>query len=80
MNKDNRTDPKVAYWLRKYLLLQGSVHMANLGPMSLAFAKAAQSQDVIVWRETTYGMLLKEFQQLQATQCRLSLCIMNGDE
>ena len=61
MNEDNRTDPEVAYWFPKYLLLRGSVRMADLGPMSPAFEKAARSQDMIGWRETTEGMLSKEF-------------------
>ena len=80
MNEDNRTDPEVAYWFPKYLLLQGSVRMADLGPMSPAFEKAARSQNMIGWRETTEGMLLKDFWQLQTAHCSLLSCVVTGDD
>ena len=80
METGNRTDPEIAYWVPKYLLLQGCSRFSNLGPMSPAVLRLARCQDEIGWREMLEGMISKEFREIQTAHCMMAPCAMNGDD
>ena len=80
MESGNHTDPEIAYWVPKYLLLRGCVWFSSLGAMSPSFLKAARSQDEIGWREMLERMVSKEFREIQRAHCLMAPCKMNGDD
>ena len=80
METGNQTDPEIAYWVPKFLLLRGSTRFGSLGAMSTAMQRLANSQDEIGWREMLEGMVSKEFREIQTAHCMLAPCAMNGDD
>ena len=80
METGNRTDPEIAYWVPKFLLLRGSTRFGSLGAMSTAMQRLANSQDEIGWRKMLEGMVSKEFREIQTAHCMLAPCAMNGDD
>ena len=78
--KGNRTDPEIAYWVPKYLLLRGCSPFSSLGAMSPAILRLARCQDEIGWREMLEGMISKEFREIQTAHCMVAPCAMNGDD
>ena len=42
MEQDNPTDPELAYWLAKYILMRGTEIFAELGPMSPSMLQVAK--------------------------------------
>jgi hypothetical protein len=61
LEKDDITDPELAYWIPKYILMQGDEPFANLGAMSARMLALARSQDTIRWRNFTEGYILLGF-------------------
>ena len=49
MTERNRMDDEAAFWIQKYLLLQGKVWMSDLGDMSPGMAEVASAFDIIGW-------------------------------
>ncbi len=47
MEADGRTDPELAYWIPKYILMQGDKPFLTLGYMSPKLKALAESQDRI---------------------------------
>ena len=78
MNQDNRTDPALAYWIEKYLLLRGCNSFASMGTMNTSLRQAAESQDLIGWVEFLHGKVSVEIAKLQRFHCAASPCRMNG--
>jgi hypothetical protein len=58
MEVDGRTDPELAYWIPKYILMQGDKPFLTLGYMSPKLKALAESQDRIGWRNFTEGTYL----------------------
>ena len=80
MNQDNRTDPALAYWIEKYLLLRGCNSFASMGTMNTSLRQAAESQDLIGWVEFLHGKVSVEIAKLQRFHCAASPCRMNGTD
>ena len=78
MHQDGRTDPALAYWIEKYLLLRGCVSFASMGTMSTSLRQAAVSQDMIGWIEFLHGKVSVEIASIQQFHCAVSPCRMNG--
>ena len=78
--QDARTNSELVYWIPKYILFRGQRPMASLGPMSARMLRAAQSQDLIGWREFMEGKISKEIAAIQCTHSAVPPCRMNGDD
>ena len=79
LNEDHRTEPELAYWIPKYLLMRGR-DFARLGPMSPSLQRLAASQDLIGWREFLEGRISNEFRAIQTLHCASAPRKMNGDD
>ena len=51
MEADKKTDPELAYWIPKYILMRGDKPFLALGYMSPKLKALAESQDKIGWCE-----------------------------
>ena len=80
MHQDGRTNPELAYWVPKYVLLRGQRAMRSLGPMSVSMHQAAASQDMIGWHEFMEGKVSKRIANIQTRHCAEAPCMMNGDD
>ena len=80
MEQDNRTDPELAYWLAKCILMRGKKPFAELGPMTPSMLRVAKCQDIIGWKLFLEGRIAKEIRLLQTFHCSASPCRMNGDD
>mmetsp|Transcript_28742 Transcript_28742/g.61286 ORF Transcript_28742/g.61286 Transcript_28742/m.61286 type:complete len:178 (-) Transcript_28742:502-1035(-) len=76
----DRTDPALAYWIKKYLLLHGCNSFASMSTMTAtaSLRQAAESQDKIGWFEFLHGKALVEIGAIQRFHCAVLLCQMNG--
>jgi hypothetical protein len=45
LDTDGRTDPELAYWIPKYILMQGDKPFSTMGYMSPKLKALAESQD-----------------------------------
>ena len=80
MEQNNRTDPELAYWLAKYILMLGTKIFAELGPMSPSVMQVAKCQDIIGWKLFLEGRITKEIRLLQNFHRVASPCRINGAE
>jgi hypothetical protein len=83
MNKRNRNNPELAFWINEYLLHRGLVQMTNLTtlwPMSRAFQEVAESQDEIDWGKFLHGKVSKKICTLQGAHCILAGTSTNGND
>jgi len=80
MEKDDNTDPELAYWIPKYLLMRGTKPLAGMGDMSESMYRLAKSQDTIGWRQFTEGYISKEFQKRQTFHLQMSSSRLNGSD
>ena len=80
MHQDDRTDPELAYWVPKYLLLRGQRRFTAMGPMSAMLQRAGASQDLIGWEEFLHGRVSVEIAKIQMAHCAMSPCRMNGND
>ena len=55
LNQECLTDLELAYWIPKYILMQGDKPFASLGTMSPRMRALAISQDKIGWRNFIEG-------------------------
>ncbi len=55
METDGRTDPKIIYWIPKFILMQDNKPFSQLGYMSNKMRALAESQEKIGWRNFTEG-------------------------
>jgi hypothetical protein len=84
MHDHNRTDPELAFWIKKYLLFCGTRSFSSLvdkgGPATPLVSTAAASQDLIGWVEFLHGKISVEFRTIQDIHCALSSCQMTGED
>jgi hypothetical protein len=84
MNEQDRTDPGLAFWIKKYLLFQGTRSFFLLvgegGPATPFVSSAASSQDLIGWVEFLHGKVSVEFRRIQDIHCALSSCRLTGED
>jgi hypothetical protein len=65
MEKDEKTDLELAYWIPKYILMRGDKPFSALGRMSPKLLSLANSQDRIGWRNFTEGHISIHFYEIQ---------------
>jgi hypothetical protein len=84
MHDHNRTDPELAFWIKKYLLFCSTRSFSSLveegGPATPLVSTAASSQDLIGWVEFLHGRISVEFRTIQDIHCTLSSCRMTGED
>ncbi len=80
LGQGDKTDPELAYWIPKYILMRGKRPFATLGPMSPSMMRVAQAQDLIGWREFMEGRITTEMRVIQRLHCATAPCRMNGDD
>ncbi len=77
MHQNNCTDPELAYWIKKYLLVRGTRSSASLvmegGFGSLDIRVAAVGQDLIEWTEFLHRKVSIEIALIQQLHCMSSL-------
>ncbi len=85
MRQNDRTDPELAYWIKKYLLLRGTRSFASLvaegGFRSLDVRVAAVGQDLIEWTKFLHGKVSVEIVLIQRVHCMSSpSCRLTGSD
>jgi hypothetical protein len=80
MEADRRTDPKLAYWIPKYILMQGDKPFLTLGYMSPKLKALAESQDRIRWRNFTEGHISTHFYEIQTFHLAMSSSFLNSTD
>lgn len=80
LGQGDKTDPELAYWIPKYILMRGKKPFATLGPMSPSMLRVAQAQDLIGWREFMEGRITTEMRVIQRLHCATAPCRMNGND
>jgi hypothetical protein len=65
LEKDGSTDQDLAYWIPKYILMQGNKPFADMGAMSPRMKALAQSQDKIGYCDIMEGYILTHFSKIQ---------------
>ena len=58
LNRDEKTEPELAYWIPKYILMRGTTNILDMGLMSPQMRRLAKSQDKIGWRNFIEGLSL----------------------
>ena len=72
------TDQELAYWLPKFILMQGDKPFADMGAMSPRMKALAQSQDKIGYRNFMEGYILIHFYKIQNFHLAMSTSFLNG--
>jgi hypothetical protein len=85
MRQNNRTDPELVYWIKKYLLFRGTRSFASLvadgGFGSLNIKVAAVGQDLIKWTVFLHGKVSIEIASIQQLHCMSSSsCRLTGND
>ena len=80
LEKDDNTDPEIAYWIPKYILTRGTKAFAVMGEMSVTMLRIARSQDKIGWRRFTKGCVSREFHRRQSFYLQMSNSKLNGTD
>ena len=75
-----QTDSELAYWIPKYILMQGARPLLEMGFMSPQFKALAASQDIISWREFTEGHISTHFYTVQSFHLAMSSSYLNGED
>jgi hypothetical protein len=77
LEKGGITDQELAYWIPKYILMQGDKPFADLGTMSPCMKALAQSQDMIGCRNFIEGHISTHFYEIQNFHLAMSSSFLN---
>jgi hypothetical protein len=80
LNTDNRADPELTYWIRKYILMQGDKPFLMMGYMPPMLTALAGSQDHIGWQNFTKGYISTHFYEIQIFHLAMSSSYLNGSD
>jgi hypothetical protein len=78
LERDRITDPKISYWIPKYILMQGNKPFAELGEMSPPMKALAKSQDIIGYCNFMEGYISTHFYTIQSFYLAISSSYLNG--
>jgi hypothetical protein len=78
LETDSQTDPELAYWIPKYILMRGDKPFLTMGYMSPKLKAIAESQDQIGWKNFTKGHISTQFYEIQAFHLAMSSSFHNG--
>ena len=65
LERDGITDPELAYWIPKYILMRGNKPFEDLGAMSPGMKALARSQDTIGYRNFMEGHISIHFYEFR---------------
>jgi hypothetical protein len=65
LNQEHHTDLELAYWIPKYIMMQGDEAFASLVAMSPRMKAIAISQDKIGWQNFMEGCISTHFYFIQ---------------
>ena len=80
LERYNKTEPELACWIIKYILMRDSKPWSGMGDMSDQMLLLAQSQDIIGWRRFTEGYLSKHIHARQDLHLKMTSNQMNSTE
>ena len=80
MVPNGKTDPKLIYWIPKFILMQNNKPFSQLGYMSNKMPALAESQDKIGWRNFTEGYISSHFYNIQRFHLSMSNNFLNGSD
>jgi hypothetical protein len=80
LDTDSRTDPELAYWIPKYILMKGDKPLLTLGYMCSKLKALAESQDQIGWKNFTEGHISTHFYKIQTFYLMMSSSFLNGTD
>ena len=80
MEKDDRTDPELGYWIHKYILLRGSRLWSEMEGMSEPMRDLARSQDTIGWRRFMEGHITTKIYDRQNFHLQISSSRLNATD
>jgi hypothetical protein len=80
LDKDGQTDPELAYWIPKYILMRGDKPFLKMGYMSTKLKSLAESQDRIGWKNFTEGHISTHFYKIQTFHLAMSSGFLNGTD
>jgi hypothetical protein len=75
--KDGSTEQELAYWIPKYILIQGNKPFVDIGAMSPKMKALAQSQDKIGYRNFMEGHISVHFYEIQNFHLSMSSSLIN---
>ncbi len=80
LERDGITDPELAYWIPKYILMRGDKPFADLGVMSPGMKALAWSQDTIGYRNFMEGHISIQFYEIQNFHLAMSSSFLNATD
>ncbi len=80
METNGKTDPKLIYWVTKYLLMRDDKPFSQLEFMSEKMRALAESQDKIGWRNFTEDCISIHFYNIQRFHLSMSSSFLNGSD
>jgi hypothetical protein len=80
LEKEDKADPELAYWIPKYILMRGDKSFVELGAMSPKMMALARSQDIIGWRHFTEGYISIHFYNIQNFHLAMISSFPNGTD
>jgi hypothetical protein len=78
LERDDKTDPELAYWIPKYILMRGDKPFSELGAMSAKLLSLARSQDIIGWCNFTEGHISIHFYDIQHFHLAMHSSYLSG--
>ncbi len=78
METNGRTDPKLIYWIPKFILMQNDKPFSQLGYMSNKMRALAESQDKIGWWNFTEGYISSRIYNIQRFHLSSPNNFLNG--
>ena len=78
LNQEHLTDPELAYWIPKYIMMRGNKPFASLGAMSPRIKALAISQDKIGWQVFMEGCISTHFFFIQCYHLALLGSYLNS--
>jgi hypothetical protein len=80
LDTDSRTDPELANWIPKYILMRGNKPFSALGYVSSKLKALAESQDQIGWKNFTEGHISTHFYKIHTFHLTMSSSFLNGTD
>jgi hypothetical protein len=80
LETDGRTDPKLTYWILKYIMMGNNKPFLALGRMSPQMRALAESQDTIGWRNFTEGYISVHFFFIQQHHLAMLSSYLNNSD
>ena len=66
LNKGNKTDVELSYWISKYIMARGTIKFQDLGVASPEMKLLVEEKKLISWRNFMEGRISKRFVEIQS--------------